>query len=103
MLSKAEEMVGEIKEELRGGKGKVEMKPLFKPEEFKAKGRLFNKITLLPGSSNGYHAHVEEEELNYILKGEAWVTEDNGGYSVKPGDAILTGNGVSHSIENKGT
>jgi mannose-6-phosphate isomerase-like protein (cupin superfamily) len=103
MLRKAEEMVGEVKHQLRGGKGSVEMKALFTPEEFKAKVRIFSILTLEPGSSIGVHAHVEEEEVYYILKGEGWVVENSGGYTVKPGDAVLTGNGGSHSIENKGT
>jgi len=102
MIKRANEMVKEIKEQMRGGKGSVEILHIFKQEELKGKARLCAKITLEPGCSIGLHQHDNEEEIFYVIQGKGTV-DDNGTLSeVKAGDAILTGNGASHSIENTG-
>jgi len=102
MIKRANEMVKKIKEQMRGGKGSVEILHIFKQEELKGKARLCAKITLEPGCSIGLHQHDNEEEIFYVIQGKGTV-DDNGTLSeVKAGDAILTGNGASHSIENTG-
>ena len=55
-----------------------------------------------PGESIGEHFHKGEHELYYILKGEATVTDNGVPVKVTAGDAILTGNGAGHSIQNTG-
>ncbi|MCX7710769.1 MAG: cupin domain-containing protein [Clostridia bacterium] len=102
MIKKAEQMVREIREQMRGGKGSVEIAHIFNQDELKGKTRLCAKITLNPGCSIGIHEHVNEEEIFYIIKGKALV-EDNGiKQEVQAGDAIVTGGGASHAIENTG-
>ncbi|AEV68877.1 cupin domain-containing protein [Acetivibrio clariflavus] len=102
MIKRADEMVKEIKEQMRGGKGSVEILHIFKQEELKGKARLCAKITINPGCSIGLHQHDNEEEIFYVVKGKGTV-DDNGTLSeVKAGDAILTGNGASHAVENTG-
>jgi len=102
MIKKAEQMVKEIKEQMRGGKGSVELTHVFMKDELKGKSRLFAKITLNPGCSIGPHQHVDEEEIFYILEGKALVDDDGVKREVAPGDAVLTGGGATHSIENIG-
>ena len=54
------------------------------------------------GCSIGYHLHDGEEEIFYILSGTGTVTEGDTTSVVGPGDAVLTGGGGGHSIENPG-
>lgn len=103
MIKRSAEMVRESKSEMRGGKGKVELCHIFKQEELKGKTKLYAKITIEPGCSIGLHEHVEEEEMFFILKGTATVNDNGDISTLNPGDAMLTGGGSSHSIENKGT
>jgi len=60
------------------------------------------KITINPGSSIGVHEHVGEEEIFYIISGKGLVNDNGTITEVGPGDAVLTGNGASHSVEAVG-
>ncbi|MCX8131625.1 MAG: cupin domain-containing protein [Clostridia bacterium] len=103
MIRKADEMVKEIKEQMRGGKGSVEITHIFKQDELTGKARLCAKITINPGCSIGLHEHVNEEEIFYVIKGKG-IIDDNGiQKEVFEGDSILTGGGAAHSVENNGT
>lgn len=102
MIKKSNEMIKEVKEQMRGGKGTVELLHIFKQDELTGKARLCAKITINPGCSIGLHEHVNEEEIFYILKGNG-IVEDNGvKKEISAGDAILTGGGATHSAENTG-
>lgn len=103
MIKRANEMVKEIKEQMRGGKGSVEILHIFKQEELKGKARLCAKITIAPGSSIGLHQHDNEEEIFYIISGKGLVNDNGNVSEVVAGDSIITGNGASHSVENTGT
>ena len=102
MIRRADEMVKEVRERMRGGEGSVEMLHIFKKDELKGRARLFAKITLQPGCSIGFHNHDDEEELFYILRGTGTVNDDGKEEIVRAGDAILTGDGAGHSIANTG-
>lgn len=97
----------ELKERMREGKGKVEIRHLFNEKtELKGHCRLLGRVSIEQGASIGLHPHEQEEEIYYILKGRARVIDTIDGrdesYEAGPGDAILTGNGNRHSIENIG-
>ncbi|HOV25009.1 MAG TPA: cupin domain-containing protein [Pseudobacteroides sp.] len=102
MIRRGSEMVKEIKEQMRGGKGSVEITHFFSQDEIKGKARLIAKISLNPGCSIGVHEHVNEEEIYYILKGKALVDDNGKKYELNAGDASLTLGGESHLIENIG-
>lgn len=102
MIRKAQEMFKEVKEQMRGGKGSVEIMHLFRPDEFSGKARLCAKITINPGCSIGLHEHINEEEIYYITKGKGLVEDNGTKQEVQAGDAVMTGGGASHSIENTG-
>lgn len=92
-----------VKEEMRGGEGKVRIEKLWDPEtELKANNRLFARLKIDPGCSIGFHNHDDEEEVFVILKGIAEA--DDNGESVKlyPGDTILTADGAGHSVKSVG-
>ena len=71
VIRRAEDMVKEVREKMRGGEGTVELLHIFRKDELKGRARLFAKITLQPGCSIGFHNHDDEEELFYILRGTA--------------------------------
>jgi len=102
MIKRSAQMEKEVRERMRDGKGTVEILHLFRKEELKGKVRLFARLRLGSGCSIGYHPHEGEEEIFYILSGSGVVTEGGVVSRVGPGDAVLTGGGGGHSIENQG-
>jgi len=100
MIKNSSEMIREIKDQMRGGKGSIELTHIFMKDELKGKARLVAKVTLNPGCSIGIHEHVAEEEIYYIIKGKGLVNDNGTEQVVSVGDAVLTGNGAYHSIEN---
>lgn len=102
MIRRAEEMICEIKEQMRGGRGSVEIMHIFGQNDIKGKARLCAKVTIQPGSSIGLHQHLKEEEIYYIIKGSGVVNDNGMVKEIGTGDSVLTGDGASHSIENTG-
>ncbi|MBL8027085.1 MAG: cupin domain-containing protein [Fibrobacteres bacterium] len=102
MIRKKTEMLSEIREKMRGGTGSVKITHMIKPEEFKAPVRLCSRLTIEAGSGIGLHEHATEDEVYVVVKGSGLLDEGNGKVKVETGDAILTGNGARHSIENPG-
>lgn len=98
-----QEMMREIKEQMRGGDGQVELVHLYSQDEFRGRCRLMARLTLMPGSSIGAHVHDQEEEIFYVISGTA-VADDNGAKTtLAAGDTLKTGGGESHAIRNDGT
>jgi mannose-6-phosphate isomerase-like protein (cupin superfamily) len=103
MVKPAAVMEREVRERMRGGAGSVEIRHVFRREELGGGARLFARLSLPPGTSIGHHVHEAEEEIFYILAGRGVVTEDGVATAVGPGDAVLTGGGGGHALENRGT
>jgi mannose-6-phosphate isomerase-like protein (cupin superfamily) len=95
-------MEQELKEQMRSGKGTVTITHILKQNELGGKCRLLAKISIEPGCSIGSHTHENEEEIFYILKGQAVIDDNGTSVVVRPGDAVLTGGGASHAVENIG-
>jgi mannose-6-phosphate isomerase-like protein (cupin superfamily) len=91
----------EIRKEMRGGPGEVEILHMVSPE-LMTNARLMAELTLAPGSGIGPHRHDKETEYYIITEGSGIVIEDDGKKSITRGDVVITGNGQSHSIENTG-
>lgn len=101
MVKKFKDFSPELRENMRGGDGTVEVTNFVSVEELNNKGRLFGKIVLKPGCGIGYHVHETDSELFYIIKGTA-VYDDNGTKTiVNAGDVTLTPAGDGHSIKNE--
>src|SRR5215469_4051124 len=65
-----------------------------------------NLTTLRPGAASALrHWHANEDELVFILEGEAVLIEDDGETLLKPGDAagFKANSGVGHHLVNKST
>jgi len=103
MVKPGSAMEREIREHMRGGAGSVEVLHVFRAAELGGGARLFARLRLPPGSSIGHHVHDAEEEVFYILAGRGVVTESGVATAVGPGDAVLTGGGAGHALENTGT
>jgi mannose-6-phosphate isomerase-like protein (cupin superfamily) len=105
MIRESNEMQHFKIDELRGGRGAVEFIKIFDDTEMAEKCRLFAKIMVPVGASIGMHAHVNEEEIYYILSGFGRINDNGNVKELKQGDASITGNtgeGELHSIENTG-
>ncbi|AEH51899.1 cupin domain-containing protein [Pseudothermotoga thermarum] len=100
MVIKPEEMKVDLIENMRGGKGKVEIQHLVDKQLLEGKARLFAKLTVKPNSSVGFHKHENEFEIFYILSGKGLFHEDDKTIPIQAGDVCLTQSGHSHSIEN---
>ena len=103
MYRNSREMAVDLRENMRGGQGTVAIKHLFKQEELTGKARLVAEITIPAGGSIGFHQHDQEEEIYYIISGQGKVVDQDVAQIVGPGDAVLTGGGKGHSVENTGT
>jgi len=103
MIKRNDEYSSETRSAMRGGDGEVHIERLWEPEtEMKADNRLFARMRLEPGASIGFHRHDGEEEVFYILRGEAEADDDGVKTRLLPGDTILTGGGAGHSIKSLG-
>ncbi len=102
MIRRSREMETEVRERMRDGAGTVEILHVFRSRELKGHTRLFARLRIPAGSSIGFHRHDGEEEIFYILSGSGVVNDDGTSTRVGPGDAVLTGGGAGHAIENQG-
>ncbi len=102
MIKKKNAQEIERRENMRGGTGRITVRHYLKPEEIKARTRLCSELILPPGASIGPHDHVGEDEIYLIQKGQGLMTDGDQEFQVAVGDAILTGQGASHSIKNTG-
>jgi Mannose-6-phosphate isomerase len=102
MIVRAKDLRKTSQENLRGGKGRIDMTHFMEPEDSYNSGRLFAMATIPPGASIGEHPHIDEYEIYHVVDGEVYVT-DNGSDPVKleRGDCMVCKDGDSHSIENK--
>ena len=102
MVRKMHEMETEVRHEMRGGKGDVKFFHAFKADEITAPCRVCATLILEPGCSIGTHQHNGEDEVYYVISGTGRLFDGKEYTDVTAGDAVLTGNGESHSIENIG-
>lgn len=102
MIKKANECNKDLRENMRGGNGTVEITNFATPAELNDKGRLFANITLKPGCSIGYHVHENDSELFYLIKGKALYNDNGVECTLSAGDVMICPAGTGHSIANIG-
>ena len=99
MIKKNDEYRIDLRHQMRGGNGEVQIEHLWEPgTELKSKTRLAARITLQPGVSIGIHPHENEEEIFYIVNGEGLANDNGKQIKLCAGDTMLTGGGDTHSI-----
>ena len=89
------------KEDVRGGKGKIEFRHICPKEELLGHAAMFAHLILEPHASIGTHQHVHNTEPYYILKGNGvFVDNDGSRTEIHAGDVCTIEVGQSHSLEN---
>jgi mannose-6-phosphate isomerase-like protein (cupin superfamily) len=63
---------------------------------------VFRKRAFKPGSGVGHHVQ-KEDEIYYVLSGTGTMTLDGKTVDIKPGTAVLTRPGSSHSLKQTGS
>ncbi len=102
MIRTPAEMKTEVREQMRGGAGAVTVRHFFNADEITAQARLCATLSLPPGASIGTHQHDGEDEVYIITRGTGIISDGATQSRVSAGDAILTGNGESHALQNDG-
>lgn len=100
MITRASDLVKTAPENLRGGKGAIDMTHIITAEQSCGSGRMFSIATIRPGCSIGMHRHVDEFEIYYILEGAVNVMDNDQPATLVAGDCMLCKDGDSHSLEN---
>lgn len=92
----------EVRDSMRGGKGKIYIEHLLEAEQLHGMCRMYAKMTVGPGCSVGYHEHSGESETYYILSGSGIYNDNQTLRPVKAGDVTVTPSGCGHALENDG-
>lgn len=101
MIRKKNEMITEVRENMRGGDGQIKITNIVNKEELK-NARLLAYINIPIGAGIGDHDHKDETEYFIILEGKGQVNDNGILHEVGKGDVVITGGGASHSIKNIG-
>ena len=100
MIRQPNEFSSETRTNMRDGNGEILITHLLKTEQdLKSSARMFAKLTIEKGCSIGYHEHINEEEIFYILKGTALLNDNGYEKILQAGDIAVTSN-AGHSIAN---
>ena len=102
MFKRKSAMRRETRVKALDGNGTTVYDHVLEKSELSTNCRMFTKVTLEPGASIGYHQHIKEEDIYYILSGIATVTDNGETRCVYPGEVVRAGDGDHHSIENNG-
>ena len=97
MIIRRTQMSKEVRENMRGDSGCVEITHIVAKEEL-PHGRLLADLVIPPGGSIGEHTHEKETEYYLIHAGRGVVVDDGEEKEIGPGDVVVTGDGASHSI-----
>lgn len=81
------------------GKGTTTAHPFF--EDAEGFDIVFRQRALHPGATIGEHRN-DKDEIYYVLSGRGELLLDGQHREVGPGDAILTRNGSTHALEQRG-
>ena len=93
----------EKKENFKGGQGVILLEHLLNDEQMDGMCRMYAKVTLMPGSSIGYHTHDGDSETYYILSGEGtYINNNKEETAIYDNDVTFTADGEGHSIINTG-
>ena len=98
MIYSQKEKVSEFRENMRGGKGIVE---IIKLSNIETPNLRLSALIILPqGASIGSHQHLQEAEQYYILEGSGIYSDNGKLVHVSCGDTMICKSGEFHSIEN---
>jgi len=102
VIKRHRDMRVEMRDRIRGGSGTIHCLNLLEKDECLGKVNYCALLTLEPGQSIGVHAHGPDAEIYYLLSGRLTATDNGADSYLEAGDAMLTGNGGTHSVHNNG-
>lgn len=85
-----------------GGKEQGEFIHLAEKEDLCDKVRFFAITKIEPGKEIGYHQHLGEKEIFYILEGCGEINDNGNIVNVSAGDVVITPIDGWHSFKNTG-
>ncbi len=88
----------EMRENMRGGQGKIKIEHLWQPEEMEHRARLFARLTIEPECGIGFHEHLGEAEVFVVISGQAKMMDHDQEVILRAGDTILTSES-GHAVE----
>ncbi|MDR1272646.1 MAG: cupin domain-containing protein [Clostridiales Family XIII bacterium] len=101
MITRKNDLHTESPANVKGGAGSPTMTYFMSDETSQGIGRLFAEVELPPGASIGYHQHLGEQEVYYVISGAATVEDnDKQKHELGAGDSMICFDGESHSIAN---
>lgn len=103
MVKYSGELLTEVREKMRGGEGACTVTTILNEAELYEKGRAFMKITVPPNCSIGYHEHIGDMEVYYIIKGTLILSDNDKEVTLSAGDTLYTPDGSGHSARNEST
>lgn len=101
MVIRSADRTSTVQEHVRGGLGHAIMNPIVPASFLGDKGKLFNVVTLERDCEVGFHQHVCDCEVYFILSGEGELNDNGVITTVSAGDVVFTDDGESHSILNR--
>ena len=103
MIRRLDNLEVVVRDQMKGGPGKVVQTSFVSKEELLDKGRLFGKLHLDVNCGIGYHVHEDESEIFYIESGEAIYNDNGQEVVVKAGDVCICAPKQGHSIKTLDT
>jgi len=100
MIKQTTEFKASTVSNLRGGNGDLARKDIFTSQETLGKTEWYITLTIPAGGSIGAHPHGPDAEIYHILSGTLRITDDGVTKDLVVGDAVFTGDGKIHSVEN---
>lgn len=91
-----------VQNKCHGGDGSIVFREVFIDKDFKSSVEFLHETSIKPNSTIGYHKHLGNEEVYYVIEGQGLMTVDNEDKIVGPGDAVITSSGSSHGLKNIG-
>jgi quercetin dioxygenase-like cupin family protein len=83
------------------GQGSIEIARLFQDEKLAGTWHFIEYLVVPPGVTIGNHRHGENEEIYFIIDGQARMTINGQEREVKPGDFIINHPGWEHGLRNE--
>jgi mannose-6-phosphate isomerase-like protein (cupin superfamily) len=102
MVVKKKDTVHVRSDKPRNGEGHIDGFRYLDNHELSNSLKGFYHNELAVGSSVGFHKHIDDEEIYYILEGEGVVDDNGEEKKVESGDLIYTANMEGHALKNTG-
>ena len=99
MIRRSSERIVDLPHHKFGAPGELTVRNLInEPEELNGKGRVFAHTTVHPGSGIGYHVHVGDGEIYYVLSGKGEYSDNGIMTTIEAGDVTFCPPGQGHGV-----